>query len=78
LDKGKPILEAHRQMRLESVWRECPKPVRIFILQALVNWCEFSPDGMRVVSARLDVGHAVFEVQAAFAFSALPRLRLVH
>jgi hypothetical protein len=68
-------------MRFESVWRECPKPVRIFILQALVNWCEFSPDGMRVVSARLDVGHAMFDVQAvqaALAFSALPRLQLVH
>ena len=54
LVKSDPVQEAAHRIRFQSILRQCPKLTQVFAHQAKVNWCEFSPDGKRLVTGSDD------------------------
>ncbi len=53
VENDPPQSEKHR-IRFESVLRQCPKLMQICVHHKIVLWCEFSPDGTRIVTASGD------------------------
>jgi WD40 repeat protein len=61
--QGDPVLEEIHRIRFNSVLQRCPKVVQIFTHDDLVCFCEFSPDGERLVSASYDGTARVWSLQ---------------